>query len=100
RGAGQAENAALERLTQLRTLIREPQQATAAEIRTTLRRWIGYGLADAVRALDDPAATRAWISSQAGQPALGGHDNSGERWYGTSPDGLITDRNGDDRAPS
>ena len=100
RGAGKAENAALERLTRLRTLIREPQQATAAEIRATLRRWIGYGLADTVRALDDPAAMRAWISSQASRPIPGGYDNSGERWYGTSPDGLITDRNGDDRAPS
>ena len=100
RGAGKAENAALEQLTQVRTLIREPQPATAAEIRATLRRWIGSGPADLVRALDDPAAVRAWINGQASLPVPAGYDNSGERWYGTSPDGLITDRNGDDRAPS
>ena len=35
RAAGKAENAALERLTRLRTMIREPQPATAAEIRAT-----------------------------------------------------------------
>ena len=100
RGAGKAENAALEQLTQVRTLIREPQPATAAEIRATLRRWIGSGPADLVRALDDPAAVRAWINGQASPPVPAGYDNSGERWYGSSPDGLITDRNGDDRAPS
>ena len=65
RAAGKAENAALERLTRLRTTIREPQPATAAEIRATIRRWTGYGLPDLVRALDDPAAMRAWISEQA-----------------------------------
>jgi N12 class adenine-specific DNA methylase/superfamily I DNA/RNA helicase len=100
RGAGKAENAVLERLTQVRTLIREPQPATAAEIRATLRWRIGYSLADMIRALDDPAAVRAWINDQASLPVPDGYDNSGERWYGTSPDGLITDRNGDDRAPS
>ena len=99
RGSGNAENAAMERLTQLRTLIREPQPATAADIRATLQRRIGYGLADMVRALDDPAAVRTWINGQASQPVPNGYDNSGERWYGTSPHGLITDRNGDDRAP-
>jgi hypothetical protein len=100
RGAGKAENAALERLTQVRTLIREPQPVTAAEIRVILRRRIGYSLADLVRALDDPAAVRAWINGQASRPVPDGYDNSGEHWYGTSPDGLLTDRNGDDRAPS
>ena len=67
RAAGKAENAALERLTRLRTMIREPQPATAAEVRATIRRWTGYGLPDLVRALDDPAAMRAWIS-EPGQP--------------------------------
>ena len=98
RAAGKAENAALERLTRLRTTIREPQPATAAEIRATIRRWTGYGLPDLVRALDDPAAMRAWISDQASRPVPGSYDSSGERWYGASPDGLITDRSGDDRA--
>ena len=98
RAAGKAENAALERLTRLRTTIREPQPATAAEIRATIRRWTGYALPDLVRALDDPAAMRAWISDQASHPGEGGYDSSGERWYGASPDGLITDRSGDDRA--
>ena len=96
--AGKAENAALERLTQLRTAIREPQPATAAEVRATIRRWTGYGLPDLVRALDDPAAMRTWISDQASRPVPGSYDGSGERWYGASPDGLITDRSGDDRA--
>ena len=98
RAAGKAENAALERLTRLRTMIREPQPATAAEVRATIRRWTGYGLPDLVRALDDPAAMRAWISEQASRPVPGSYDSSGGRWYGASPDGLITDRSGDDRA--
>ena len=71
RAAGKAENAALERLTRLRTTIREPQPATAAEIRATIRRWTGYGLPDLVRALDDPAAMRAWISDQASHAGRG-----------------------------
>jgi N12 class adenine-specific DNA methylase len=100
RAVGKAENAALERLTRLRTTIREPQPATEAEIRATIRRRTGYGLPDLVRALDDPAAMRAWITDQASRPGEGGYDSSGERWYGASPDGLITDRSGDDRAAS
>ena len=98
RAAGKAENAALERLTRLRTMIREPQPATAAEVRATIRRWTGYGLPDVVRALDDPAAMRTWISEQASRPVPGSYDGSGGRWYGACPDGLITDRSGDDRA--
>ena len=43
---------------------------------------------------------RAWISGQASRPAEGSYDSSGERWYGASPDGLLTDRRGDDRAPA
>ena len=31
-------------------------------------------------------------------PVPGSYDGSGDRWYGASPDGLITDRSGDDRA--
>ena len=100
RAAGKAENAALERLTELRTMIREPQPAAPAEIRATIRRWTGYLLPDLVRALDNPPAMRAWISGQASRPARGGYDSSGEVWYGSSPDGLITDRSGDDRAPA
>ena len=98
RAAGKAENAALERLTRLRTMIREPQPATAAEVRATIRRWTGYGLPDVVRALDDPAAMRTWINEQASRPVPGSYDGSGGRWYGACPDGLITDRSGDDRA--
>ena len=56
-------------------------------------------LPDLVRALDNPAAMRAWIIGQASGPGEGSYDSSGERWYGASPDGLITDRSGDDRAP-
>jgi hypothetical protein len=98
--AGKAENAALERLTQLRTAIRDPQPATATEIRAAIWRWTRYGgLPDLVRALDSPAAMRAWISDQVSSRREGGYDRSGERWHGASPDGLITDRNGDDRAP-
>jgi N12 class adenine-specific DNA methylase len=100
RGAGKAENVALERLTQLRAMIGEPQPATAAETRATIRRWIGSRLPDLVRALDNPAAVRAWIRGQAARRDPGSYDSSGERWYGTCPDGLITDRNGDHRAPA
>ena len=99
RTIGKAENAALERLTRLRTAIRGPQPATAAEIRATIRRWTRHGgLPALVRGLDNPAAMRTWISEQASR-GEGQYDSSGERWYGSSPDGLITDRNGDDRAP-
>ena len=42
---------------------------------------------------------RTWISEQASRCGEGQYDSSGERWYGSSPDGLITDCNGDDRAP-
>ncbi len=98
RAAGKAENAALERLTRLRTMIREPQPATAAEIRATIRQSVGYGLPDLVRALGDPAAMRTWISDQASRPVPGSYGSSGDRWYGASPEGLITDRSGDDRA--
>ena len=98
RAASKAENAALEGLTRLRTTIREPQSATTAEVRATIRRWTGYGLPDLVCALDDPGAMRTWISDQASRPVPGSYDGSGERWYGVSPDGLITDRSGDDRA--
>ena len=65
RAASKAENAALEGLTRLRTTIREPQSATTAEVRATIRRWTGYGLPDLVCALDDPGAMRTWISDQA-----------------------------------
>ena len=68
RAAGKAENAALERLTRLRTTIREPQPATAAEVRATIRRWTGYGLPDLVRALDDPGRD-AHLDQRPGQPA-------------------------------
>ena len=100
RAAGKAENAALGRLTQLRTMIREPQPATPAEIRAAIRRRTGYMLPDLVRALDNPAAMRAWISGQASRPVPDSHDASGEHWYGASADGLVTDRRGDDRAPA
>ena len=100
RGAGKAENTALERLTELRAMVREPQPLTTAEIRAAIRRWIGYGLPDYVRALGNPGTMRAWISGQASRPAEGSYDSSGERWYGASPDGLLTDRRGDDRAPA
>ena len=41
---------------------------------------------------------RTWISEQASRPVPGSYDGSGDRWYGACPDGLITDRSGDDRA--
>jgi N12 class adenine-specific DNA methylase/superfamily I DNA/RNA helicase len=101
RTASKAENAALDRLTRLRTAIREPQSFTAAEVRAAIRRWTRYdGLPDLVRALDNPAAMRAWISEQASRRGEGHYDNSADCWYGSSPDGLIIDRNGDDRAPA
>ena len=42
---------------------------------------------------------RGWIGEQASRRSEGRYDSSGECWYGSSPEGLITDRNGDDRAP-
>jgi N12 class adenine-specific DNA methylase/superfamily I DNA/RNA helicase len=101
RGAGKAENAALERLLRLREIIREPQPATPAGIRAEIRHWTGgHGLADLVRALDSPAAMRTWISEQASRAGAGSYDSSGDCWHGATADGLISDRRGDDRAPA
>ena len=102
---GKGENAALQRLAQLRAAIREPQPASDADIKTTIRRWIGDGLPDYVRVLGKPAAMRDWISDQvtsrASRPVRVTYDTPGiprGRWYGASPEGLLTAQAGDDRA--
>ena len=46
RGAGKAENAALERLTGCGRWSASRSRLTTAEIRATIRRWTGYGLPD------------------------------------------------------
>ena len=96
-GPGKAENKALERLLALRSAVREPQPLTPQEVRDAIRRAIT--LADVARAMDDPASMRAWISDQAGRMPSGSYDGSGRTWRGHGPDGLTTDRHGDDRAP-
>lgn len=103
--ASKAENAALEQLAALRALVRKPQPVTPQEVRAALRRRIerqftGEGLAGVVRALGNPAAVRAWVSDQVGRTLGDGYDSSGEVWHGTSPEGLVIDRRGDDRAPA
>jgi N12 class adenine-specific DNA methylase/predicted ABC-type ATPase len=99
RGAGKAENKALERLTQLRAIIREPQDMTAAEIRSAIRQRAAGTMPDLISALGDPARMRAWISDQTAR-AGGGHDTAGQRWIAASPQGLVIDRDADDRAPA
>ena len=103
--AGKEDNAALERLAQLRAAIGEPQPISDAEVKTTIRRWIGDDLPGCVRALGRPATMRAWINGQvttrASRPVTVTYDTpgrSGGRWYGASPEGLLTARGGDDRA--
>ncbi|MGH3246225.1 MAG: hypothetical protein ACRDOI_08445, partial [Trebonia sp.] len=95
--ASSAENAALDRLNQLRPLVHDPQPLTPQEVRTTIRRWIGDGLPAYAAALGDPAAMRAWIATQVHGPARrsAGITYStpgvpGGRWYGGEPEGLQT----------
>jgi N12 class adenine-specific DNA methylase len=100
--ASRAENAALERLAELRKAIRDPQPITAEEVKAEIRRWIGDGLPGYVRALGRPEAMRAWISRQvsgpARRPAQVTYDDASGRWHGASPEGLITALGKDDRA--
>ncbi|MDQ2874592.1 MAG: AAA family ATPase, partial [Actinomycetota bacterium] len=103
--ASRDEDAALERLDQLRAVIRQLQPASDADIKITIRRWIGDGLPDYVRALGKPAAMREWISGQvttpAGRPGHSTYDTpgiSGGLWSGASPEGLLTARDGEHRA--
>jgi N12 class adenine-specific DNA methylase len=103
--AGKDENTALQRLVQLRAAIREPQPASDAGIKTTIKRWIGDGLPDYVRVLGKPAAMRDWINGQvttrASRPVHVTYDTPGipgGRWYGASPEGLLTAEGDDDRA--
>jgi N12 class adenine-specific DNA methylase len=95
--ASDAENAALERLNQLRPLVYNPQPLTSQEVRTTIRRWISDGLPAYVKALGDPAAMRAWVAAQVRGPARrsAGMTYStparpGGRWYDGQPEGLRT----------
>ena len=103
--ASREENTVLERLNQLRTQIREPQPVTPQEVKATIRRWIGAGLPDYVRVLGQPGKMRAWITGQARGPARRPsrvtYDTPGVpggRWYGASPEGLLTAVGSDDRA--
>ena len=103
-GASMDENTALERLGQLRAAIRPMQPASDADIKATIRRWIGDGLPEYVRALSKPTAMREWITGQvtarAGRPGHGSYDTpgtSGGLWSGASPEGLLTARDGDNR---
>ena len=103
--ASDAENAALERLNQLRPLVYNPQPLTPQEVRTTIRRWIGDGLPAYAKALGDPVAMRAWVATQVRGPARrsAGMTYStpalpGGRWYGGEPKGLLTATDVEDRA--
>jgi hypothetical protein len=103
--ASREENTVLERLNRLRTDIREPQPITPGEMRATIRRWIGDDLPDYARALGMPEKMRAWISRQvsgpAGRPSRVTYETPGvpgRRWYGASPEGLLTAIGNDDRA--
>jgi N12 class adenine-specific DNA methylase/superfamily I DNA/RNA helicase len=103
--ASKKENTTLARLAELRAAIHGPQPISAADARTVVRRWIDDMLPDHVRALGAPARMRAWIDGQittrANQPAYGTYDIPGipgARWYGASPEGLLTCRSDDDRA--
>ena len=103
--ASREENTVLERLNQLRTQIREPQPVTPQEVKAMIRRWIGAGLPNYVRVLGQPGKMRAWITGQArgpaSRPSRVTYDTPGVpggRWYGASPEGLLTAVGSDDRA--
>jgi N12 class adenine-specific DNA methylase len=103
--ASRDENSVLERLNRLRTQIREPQPITPQEIKATIRLWIGNDLPEYTRALGKPEKMRAWISRQASGPASRPSRITyetpgvrGGRWYGASPEGLLTAVGNDDRA--
>jgi hypothetical protein len=102
--ASKDENVALERLARLRAVIRQLQPATDADIKTTIRWWIGGSLPDYVAALGKPAVMREWITGQvttrAGRPGHSTYDTPGTRgglWSGASPEGLLTARDGEHR---
>ena len=95
--ASDAENAALERLNQLRPVVYNPQPLTPQETRATIRRWIGDGLPAYAAALGNPAKMRAWVAAQVRGPArrsagitYSTPTKPGGRWYGGWPEGLLT----------
>ena len=81
----------------------EPSRVTPADIKGTIRWWIGDNLPEYARALASPEAMRAWIRRQASGPASrpgkGIYDSTLGRYYSASPEGLRTSKGSDTRTP-
>jgi hypothetical protein len=101
--ASAQENADLARIAELEAAIRGTQPCTPADIKGTIRWWIGDGLPEYARALASPSTMRAWIRRQASGPASrpgkGSYDDAIGRWYSASPEGLRTSKGSDTRTP-
>ena len=101
--ASAEENTALARIAELESAIRGTQPVTPADIKGTIRWWIGDNLPEYARALASPEAMRAWIRRQASGPASrpgkGSYDSTLGRYYSASPEGLRTSKGSDTRTP-
>ena len=99
--ANAEENTALARIAELDAAIRGVQPCTPADIKGTIRWWIGDSLPEYARALASPEAMRAWIRRQASGPASrpgkGSYDDAIGRYYSASPEGLRTSKGSDTR---
>ena len=97
------ENTALARIAELEAAIRGTQPVTPADIKGTIRWWIGDNLPEYARVLASPEAMRAWIRRQASGPASrpgkGIYDSTLGRYYSASPEGLRTSKGSDTRTP-
>ena len=95
------ENTALARIAELEAAIRGAQPVTPADIKGTIRWWIGDSLPEYARALASPEAMRAWIRRQASGPASrpgkGSYDSALGRYYSAYPEGLRTSKGSDTR---
>ena len=101
--ASAEENTALARIAELEAAIRGTQPVTPADIKGTIRWWIGDSLPEYARALASPEAMRGWIRRQASGPASrpgkGSYDSALGRYYSASPEGLRTSKGSDTRTP-
>ena len=99
--ASAQENTALARIAELEAAIRGTQPCTPADIKATIRWWIGDSLPEYARALASPEAMRAWIRRQASGPASrpgkGSYDDALGRYYSACPEGLRTSKGSDTR---
>ena len=82
------ENAALTRIAELESAIRGAQPCTPADIKSTIRWWIGDDLPEYARALASPQIRRQ-ASGPASRPGKGSYDSALGRYYSAFPEGRI-----------